>query len=68
MSEILSRSITDPRGDKLLDEMVTQDLSLLSVDDMKARVEVLRAEIARVEAAMDKRGSVAAAAEALFKK
>ncbi len=67
MSDILSRSITDPHGDKLLEEMAKQDLSNLSQDELAGRIESLKAEISRIEAEQAKRGSVNAAAEALFK-
>jgi uncharacterized small protein (DUF1192 family) len=67
MSDILSRSITDPHGDKLLEEMAKQDLSNLSRDELARRIESLKQEISRIEAEQEKRGSVTADAEALFK-
>ncbi|MET0169547.1 MAG: DUF1192 domain-containing protein [Aliihoeflea sp.] len=46
---------------------IGQDLSLLSVSELAERIEALKAEIARLEADMDAKGSTRSAAEALFK-
>ncbi len=46
---------------------IAQDLSLLSVSELAERIEALKAEIARLEADMDAKGSTRSAAEALFK-
>jgi uncharacterized small protein (DUF1192 family) len=48
--------------------VVGEDLSRLSVDDMKARIGDFRNEIARLEAEIGKRHKQASAADALFKK
>jgi len=45
-----------------------QDLDPLSIDELKERVEALRAEIARVEAHMNRAQTHRSAAEELFKK
>jgi uncharacterized small protein (DUF1192 family) len=46
---------------------IGQDLSLLSEDDLAARIEALKLEIERVEAEQKKRKSVRSAADAFFK-
>lgn len=46
---------------------VGQDLSLLSVGDLDERIEVLKAEIARIEADKAAKSSTLSAAEAFFK-
>jgi len=45
-----------------------QDLDPLSIDELKDRVEALKAEIARVEAHMNRAQTHRSAAEELFKK
>ncbi|MEG6507484.1 DUF1192 domain-containing protein [Methyloligella sp. 2.7D] len=45
-----------------------QDLSALSVDELKALIETLQGEIARVEAEMAAKQSTKSAAEAAFKR
>lgn len=45
-----------------------QDLSKLSVGELKALIDDLKAEIARVEAALDAKQSSRSAAEAAFKR
>lgn len=47
---------------------IGQDLSLLSVDELKMRVELLKAEIARLEAAAAAKGASRAAADNFFKR
>ncbi len=47
---------------------IGQDLSLLSVDELQARIESLREEIVRLEAEVQAKGSTKAAAEALFRR
>ncbi|MQT13396.1 DUF1192 domain-containing protein [Segnochrobactrum spirostomi] len=49
-------------------ETLGEDLSRLSVAELEGRVERLRAEIARVEAAIAGRRSVEDAANALFRR
>ena len=67
MDDILNASVNDPRGEGLLTDLVSQDLSALSVADLDKRIESLREEIARCEKAREKREGANAAAEALFK-
>jgi uncharacterized small protein (DUF1192 family) len=43
-------------------------LDALSVDELNERIELLRAEIARLEAARDRKSASRAAADAFFKK
>jgi uncharacterized small protein (DUF1192 family) len=46
---------------------IGQDLSLLSVFELKERIEVLNAEIARLEAAAQSKSAAKGAADAFFK-
>ncbi|SCW73431.1 Uncharacterized small protein, DUF1192 family [Rhizobium mongolense subsp. loessense] len=46
---------------------IGSDLSMLSVDELKERIEQLRAEIARIEAEVTRKASGRAAAESLFR-
>lgn len=47
---------------------IGQDLSLLAVDELKARIALLKAEIERLEAAVAAKGASRAAADSLFKR
>ena len=47
---------------------IGQDLSLLSVGDLTERIDLLRAEIERLEADLQARGATKNAAEALFRR
>ncbi len=47
---------------------IGQDLSLFSVDELKVRIELLKAEIARLEAEAASKGASRAAADSLFKR
>ena len=47
---------------------IGQDLSLLSVEELRERLDLLQAEMARLEAEIDARGSTRRAAEALFQR
>ncbi len=47
---------------------IGQDLSLLSVGDLKERVALLKAEIDRLEAELQAKGATKTAAEALFRR
>ncbi|RIK84498.1 MAG: DUF1192 domain-containing protein [Hyphomicrobiales bacterium] len=47
---------------------IGQDLSLLSADELRERIDQLRAEIARIEGELDAKGSSRIAAEALFRR
>ena len=51
-----------------LTELGRQDLGPLSIDELQARIEALKAEIARVEAHRDAAAKHRSAAEELFKK
>ncbi|MGM4911777.1 DUF1192 domain-containing protein [Rhizobium alamii] len=57
----------DDRPQKKTAHEIGSDLSLLSVDELKARVELLKAEIARLEAEATKKASGRLAAESLFR-
>ena len=46
---------------------IGQNLSMLSVDELRQRIEALKAEIARLEADMATKESSRAAADAVFK-
>jgi uncharacterized small protein (DUF1192 family) len=59
----LARSPKKPRSYEL-----GQDLSKLSVGELKALIDDLKAEIARVEAVRDAKQSSLSAAEAAFKR
>ena len=54
-------------GDPLT-ELGKQDLDPFSIDELKERIEALKAEIARVEAHMDAASKHRSAAEELFKR
>jgi uncharacterized small protein (DUF1192 family) len=54
-------------GDPLV-ELAKQDLDPMSVDELKARIEALNVEIARVENHMKRAQDHRSAAEELFKK
>lgn len=58
----------EPRRKPARIHEIGQDLSLLSVAELRERVEQLRAEIARLEADMAAKGETKAAAEALFRR
>ncbi|MBB3312843.1 uncharacterized small protein (DUF1192 family) [Rhizobium sp. BK196] len=57
----------DDRPQKKTAHEIGSDLSMLSVDELKARVELLKAEIARLEAEATKKASGRIAAESLFR-
>ena len=54
-------------GDPLV-ELAKQDLDPISIDELVARIEALKAEIARVESHMQRVQTHRSAAEELFKK
>ena len=56
------------KPDDPLTALAKQDLDPLSIDELQARIEALKAEIARVEAHMDKATRHRSAAEELFKR
>jgi uncharacterized small protein (DUF1192 family) len=47
---------------------IGQDLSFLSIDELKLRIGELRAEIGRLEKEIDAKGSTRSAAESFFRK
>jgi len=51
-----------------LEELKRQDLDPMSIDELQARIEALKEEIARVEAHMNRAQVHRSAAEELFKK
>jgi uncharacterized small protein (DUF1192 family) len=57
----------DDRPLKKIAHEIGSDLSLLSVDELSARLDLLRAEIERLEAEKAKKGSSRTAAENLFR-
>lgn len=57
----------DDRPQKKIAHEIGSDLSLLSVDELKARVELLKTEIARLETEAAKKASGRLAAESLFR-
>lgn len=57
----------EPKKPKKAHE-IGQDLSLLSVGELTERIDILRAEIVRLEAELATKGSSKSAAEALFRR
>ncbi len=57
----------DDRPQKKTAHEIGSDLSLLSVDELSARIVLLRAEIARLESEKTKKGASRSAAESLFR-
>ena len=68
MTDILTESETDPRGERRLEDVASQDLTALSVSDLTQRIEVLKGAIARCEKELAERDGAVSAAEALFRK
>ena len=58
----------DDRPKKKTSHEIGSDLSMLSVDELKTRVGLLRAEIERLEAEIMSKSSSRNAAEGLFRK
>ena len=56
------------KPDDPLTQLAKQDLDPLSVEELEARIEALRAEIARVQAKMDTAVKFRASADELFRK
>lgn len=59
--------IDDDRPKKPVAHEIGSDLSMLSVDELKARIALLQAEIARLEAECTHKASGRQAAENLFR-
>ena len=53
---------------KKLAHEIGEDLSKLSLDELADRIEVLKAEIARIEAVLEAKKASATAAESFFKR
>ena len=58
----------DDRPKKKVAHEIGQDLTLLSVDELAARVALLKEEIARLEADIAKKQATRSAADQFFKK
>jgi uncharacterized small protein (DUF1192 family) len=59
--------VDDDRPQKKPTHEIGMDLSMMSADELNARVELLKAEIARIEAEAAKKASGRLAAENLFR-
>ncbi|MBY4590842.1 MULTISPECIES: DUF1192 domain-containing protein [Rhizobium] len=59
--------IDDDRPQKKIAHEIGSDLSMLSVDELKARVDLLKAEIARLETEATRKASGRQAAESFFR-
>lgn len=57
----------DDKPAKIPQHIVGQDLAVLSVDELKSRIMLLKDEIARLERAVAEKDQVRSAAESLFK-
>jgi uncharacterized small protein (DUF1192 family) len=58
----------DDRPKKQVAHEIGQDLTLLSVEELGARIELMRGEIARLEADIAKKQASRSAADQFFKK
>jgi len=58
----------DDRPKKKVAHEIGQDLALLSVEELEARIALMRDEIARLEADIAKKRSTKAAADQFFKR
>jgi uncharacterized small protein (DUF1192 family) len=58
----------DNKPKKKIAHEIGQDLSLLSVDELAARVALMRDEVARLEADMTQKRAKRAAADQIFKR
>jgi uncharacterized small protein (DUF1192 family) len=57
----------DDRPKKKISHEIGQELAMLSVFELKERIEILKAEIVRLEAAAAAKGDAKNAADAFFK-
>jgi len=57
----------DDRPKKKISHEIGQELALLSVEELRERVALLKSEIARLEAVMTKKQASRSAAEGFFK-
>lgn len=58
----------EERPKKTLVHEIGQDISMLSVEELRERIELLRTEIKRLEQVKDQKGSHKSAADAFFKR
>ncbi len=58
----------DDRPQKKVTHEIGQDLALLSVEELEARIVLMRTEIARLEADIARKRSVKSAADQFFKR
>ncbi len=58
----------DDRPKKKIAHEIGQDLTLLSVEELEARIELMRGEIARLKADIAKKRASRSAADQFFKK
>jgi uncharacterized small protein (DUF1192 family) len=58
----------DDRPKKKILHELGQDLSLLSIDELGARVELLKQEVLRLQAEMSRKQATRSAADSFFKK
>jgi uncharacterized small protein (DUF1192 family) len=59
--------VEDDRPKKKIAHEIGSDLSLLSADELTARIDLLKQEIARLEAERQKKDASRSAAESLFR-
>jgi uncharacterized small protein (DUF1192 family) len=59
--------VDDDRPQKKPNHEIGVDLSMISADELKSRIELLEAEILRIEAEIARKASGRLAAESLFK-
>lgn len=66
----LDRDDLEPRKrrDEALAALAREDLSLLGIEELKARITALESEIARIAAQLESKKGSLSAAEALFKR
>ena len=57
----------DDRPKKKISHEIGQELALLSVEELRERITLLKEEIARLEAAMERKRASRSAAEGFFK-
>ena len=67
-SETMPAIDEDDRPKKKIAHEIGQDLTLLSVTELNARIALMREEIARLEADMEKKNSSRNVADQFFKK
>ena len=58
----------DDRPKKKISHEIGQELSLLSVEELRGRIELLKSEIARLEADIKAKQATRSAAEGFFKR